>query len=305
MEIFRTKHEPTAHWSVDFVEHLRTVHFALMTLAAALLVLASSSRDTKIERALTQITEICDLQKRWSEAQIESVRATAKALKMPEEAEFRLTIGPEVKASRNAKGIAITIDELQEEFERLHRWSFPDRAMWASPVNLSQFKAWWNRLQDSKLKIALPDLLQTNQQLCDASTAPISYARSANPRLSCHESSAHESVDYVGPPMSSKLVDKFGDEVVTLEAQFTIQKEMNSFGDLSGREVTIRLPVPLSENAIPPQALAGMFADWHTRLHFTSSMRCRLPYSASHSRVCESALPISPRRAISRWRRSG
>jgi hypothetical protein len=55
-----------AHWSKDFVEHLRTVHFALIAVSAGLILLVLSARKYDAIVALVQIEEIIDLQKQWS-----------------------------------------------------------------------------------------------------------------------------------------------------------------------------------------------------------------------------------------------
>jgi hypothetical protein len=45
------------HWSKDFVEHLRTVHFTLLTVSVGLIILLSSkSYDSK--KAAEQVNEI-------------------------------------------------------------------------------------------------------------------------------------------------------------------------------------------------------------------------------------------------------
>ncbi len=55
-----------AHWSKDFVEHLRTVHFALIAISAGLIVLVLGSHKYDAARALVQIEEIIDLKCQWS-----------------------------------------------------------------------------------------------------------------------------------------------------------------------------------------------------------------------------------------------
>ncbi len=47
----------TVHWSKDFVEHLRTVHFALIVVAAALVIAGSTADSARYATALTQILE--------------------------------------------------------------------------------------------------------------------------------------------------------------------------------------------------------------------------------------------------------
>jgi hypothetical protein len=55
-----------AHWSKDFVEHLRTVHFTLIAISAGLILLIFSSRQYNAVTALVQMEEILDLKKQWS-----------------------------------------------------------------------------------------------------------------------------------------------------------------------------------------------------------------------------------------------
>jgi len=47
-----------AHWSKDFVEHLRTVHFSLVILCVGLLVVTNTGRDTTARRAKAQLDQI-------------------------------------------------------------------------------------------------------------------------------------------------------------------------------------------------------------------------------------------------------
>jgi hypothetical protein len=58
--------EVPAHWSKDFVEHLRTVHFALIAISAGLILLVASSREYNPVTALVQVDEIIDLRHQWS-----------------------------------------------------------------------------------------------------------------------------------------------------------------------------------------------------------------------------------------------
>lgn len=55
-----------AHWSKDFAEHLRTVHFALVAISAGLILLVVSSRQYDPSKALNQIQSILDLKDRWT-----------------------------------------------------------------------------------------------------------------------------------------------------------------------------------------------------------------------------------------------
>jgi len=55
-----------AHWSKDFVEHLRTIHFALIVVSGGLIVLALSSQPYNTKAAYQQLEEIINLKTAWS-----------------------------------------------------------------------------------------------------------------------------------------------------------------------------------------------------------------------------------------------
>lgn len=55
-----------AHWSKDFVEHLRTVHFTLIGICVGLIVLASFPSKTEIQIAHEQVSQILELTKVWT-----------------------------------------------------------------------------------------------------------------------------------------------------------------------------------------------------------------------------------------------
>src|ERR1017187_8933373 len=55
---------PGAHWSKDFVEHLRTVHFTLIVVAVGLIFLSYPRYDAS--EALNDLNSIMRLKKDWS-----------------------------------------------------------------------------------------------------------------------------------------------------------------------------------------------------------------------------------------------
>jgi hypothetical protein len=54
------------HWSKDFAEHLRYVHFTLMVASVGLILLVLSSKPYNPANALREIEEIIELKKNWS-----------------------------------------------------------------------------------------------------------------------------------------------------------------------------------------------------------------------------------------------
>lgn len=53
------------HWSKDFVEHLRTVHFALVSVSAGLILLLASFHTYKPAQAVAELERIMDAQENW------------------------------------------------------------------------------------------------------------------------------------------------------------------------------------------------------------------------------------------------
>lgn len=76
---FRSTPQPSPeHWSKDYVEHLRTVHFALVTVCLGLILILSSKRyGTKA--AAEQMTEVLQINALWPNDQL-----TTNAPRVPE-----------------------------------------------------------------------------------------------------------------------------------------------------------------------------------------------------------------------------
>jgi hypothetical protein len=55
------KTDEIVHWSKDFVEHLRTVHFALVVLGVGLIIVATTQRNPTVARAIDQLDHITAL----------------------------------------------------------------------------------------------------------------------------------------------------------------------------------------------------------------------------------------------------
>lgn len=67
--------EPTtlipSHWSKDFVEHLRTVHFTLIALCLGLIILALFPSKSDIKVAHDQVLEILEVTNKWDDSIVE------------------------------------------------------------------------------------------------------------------------------------------------------------------------------------------------------------------------------------------
>ena len=54
-----------SHWSKDFVEHIRTVHFTLLLVAGVLIITAGETDYSRLKRALTQLQQIAKFEQEW------------------------------------------------------------------------------------------------------------------------------------------------------------------------------------------------------------------------------------------------
>jgi len=57
--------QPGRHWSKDFVEHLRSIHFSLLLVSVGVVILALVRTQSEINRAHDQIKQILDFSKTW------------------------------------------------------------------------------------------------------------------------------------------------------------------------------------------------------------------------------------------------
>jgi hypothetical protein len=65
------------HWSKDYVEHLRTVHFSLIALSLAALVLAMSPNPDEVKKAREQINAIGEVARSWNHMWLEQAAEQA------------------------------------------------------------------------------------------------------------------------------------------------------------------------------------------------------------------------------------
>jgi len=146
MFLLSGKKSDTAHWSVDFVEHLRAVHFGMVTVAAALIILVSGSRDTRVSKALTQATQIVEFQSRWAEVQKTVYSSAAQSLNFPiEESTYFIRVAANTEALPGHQA-RLRMTLTSDFITAFKPWKFSGAAMKDSPRNLAEFRIWWDRL---------------------------------------------------------------------------------------------------------------------------------------------------------------
>jgi hypothetical protein len=63
-----------AHWSKDFVEHLRTVHLTIIVTAVALIIIALTTKPYNTAVASNELQKIYELKSAWSPDRIREMR---------------------------------------------------------------------------------------------------------------------------------------------------------------------------------------------------------------------------------------
>lgn len=175
------------HWSKDFVEHLRTIHFALIAVSAGLIILVASSKEYNAVAAQKQIEWIIELKHQWSPAWIEEFGEKETDVNSDFSGELDLFDDPNILESDQTvnwrdKGILGSIEWGSESnttgiwtstgkrtdvmlftFPR-RNWlqastTSPDWSPEKFPRTLQEFEGWWERLS-TPYEILIPRKIQ-------------------------------------------------------------------------------------------------------------------------------------------------
>jgi hypothetical protein len=88
----KTQEQASKPDSKDFVEHLRTVHFTLMAVCAALLTLVISATAPKYQRATEQLNDITDAANNWRQDFVKA--AALEDLRIVDNTECKADLSP-------------------------------------------------------------------------------------------------------------------------------------------------------------------------------------------------------------------
>jgi hypothetical protein len=150
------KTEPRSHWSKDYIEHLRTVHFTLVVACIALVVLITSDHRSAVSNAREELNGIRRIVRNWDAHWIEKEAAHAfDGSKLPVDA---FAADPNVAeiAITTRKGstdvVRLSYDHpnwmLNTNDDSLHsvvfsRYPYPLDTV---PVDLKNFHVFWDSL---------------------------------------------------------------------------------------------------------------------------------------------------------------
>jgi hypothetical protein len=177
--LFRSKNESSSvHWSKAYVEHLRTVHFALMAVSAVLVVLVTSAKPYDARNALKEIDEIIQVQNAWSPDVI--IRNTFR--------EGVETSDSNKLALSACSKTGITLGNSHSEFINvpnlisypLFGWS-PD----PFPSTIFQFSLWWDELKKPQNLVIPTEISDTARVRYPTSTVKDARAHPKIIKLAC------------------------------------------------------------------------------------------------------------------------
>ena len=225
-----------SHWSVDFVEHLRTVHFALLTLSVALIILLSGHSEGDIAKGMTQAGEILDLHENWKEY-VSSIYLDAAHQFHDPRSNIAIPITIPGESFPDRQLVSIDIDP--EEYRRYSPWKFRGVDMAAAPRTLLGFARWWDSLHRGA-KIYIPDFRNPDAPFGFGYNSPTSIVCNSHvvktrTRLpgalgfaghepSCYEANQCEPARYLNADRRHKSLNLKADDyefLVTIRRRFT------------------------------------------------------------------------------------
>jgi hypothetical protein len=162
-----------SHWSKDYVEHLRTVHFSLIALSLAAIVLATAPGRDEITKARAQLSSIRELTRiwdvKWFTSTIDGIVHEIKqkgqfSIERPSESLFVLdTKFPEVDHFRSQLTVKWTADDwivdgpaaTDKSHAGIDDLCSQTEISPKAPTSLKQFQELWDRLS-GKNQIVFP-----------------------------------------------------------------------------------------------------------------------------------------------------
>jgi hypothetical protein len=128
------------HWSKDFVEHIRTVHFALMTVCGGLILLIGSSQTYRPADAISQLGKIIDARKQTLDSILSANAVTALTGQIKAGAKIRGQNSFECRVDR----LWIGVSHAGENSSWYSEYQQP------IPDNIEGIRKWWETHQPER-----------------------------------------------------------------------------------------------------------------------------------------------------------
>jgi hypothetical protein len=157
-----------SHWSKDFVEHLRAVHFSLTVVAIALIIAGTNTDSAKLAAALTQAQQIAQLAHQWPlvKEKLYKQAVNNESKHKYVSIYFVIAMPPRVYDVREIgmdKALVVANIEAAETTE----WRF-DELVPSELATLAQFRDFWNHLHQKAVMLFFPDEPDTNSKCREA-----------------------------------------------------------------------------------------------------------------------------------------
>ncbi len=241
-------------------------------------MLVAGSRDQSVSKALSQATQISELEQRWAEIRGSLFAQAARALGLPPNGKI-FSVRVQTLDPRLPPGRAyFELHASSEEFARTQAWKFSGAIMDRAPRTLAEFRSWWNSLHRG-IRVHVPDL--RNADSCDASfwlnddSSPAFQVRSPRDpgNLDCHVMNDQELLTWEGGTFNNIDANVTGfhtpRESMTLAIGTSVSasKELSLSGPSAGKamkgEVSVRISLGLRAADLHEAALKESFPDWN------------------------------------------
>jgi hypothetical protein len=181
-----------AHWSKDFVEHLRTVHLALIATAAALVVVGLTTKRYSINDVANQIRVIEQMRKSWPK----TLTALASSSLLQE---------PVSGDEDDLDWIPVTSEPLYGTVKtetgkpRVYQFMPPKEGqeifdfagLRTPPDTIAEFEDWWDGLAAKTEKVYVPKFIELNKATVYSKSFSKMRVRLSNVRDGSHWQPRH------------------------------------------------------------------------------------------------------------------
>ena len=161
MALLPTELPPPTHWLTDAVEHLRAVHFALVTVSVVLLIVISGTKDLPVEKARTEATEIVDLPQKWDRVTQEAAEEAIRNARVLDQHAVAISI-PAPISPQIRDGLLGYMNVRPREFAKLIA-NYSQLHMDKVPDSIADFQIWWDFLH-SGISIGIPALTSSARE---------------------------------------------------------------------------------------------------------------------------------------------
>ena len=142
------------HWSKDFVEHLRTVHFALTVVSVALIIAGANTQDKRSAIALTQIEEIAKFEKQWARVPAKLYEYALASQKQDDHWDENIAIMLPERYYRHRE-IDTYVNISKDIITAPDGWKFSGKLLPAEVSSLADFRDFWNEMHQG-MDIVVP-----------------------------------------------------------------------------------------------------------------------------------------------------